>query len=390
MNIEELEKILYLKENIGYNPKLSMFYYDNIYNFNKINNYPVSKLLPLQNYVITYQNKREYQEDRFLDFIDFDKCVKASVIFDGHGGPEVSEFLKLNFNSLIYKIIDIFEKNYCNFKKNKDKITEEINKEYLLFDKKLKKLNIGYKIGSTAILFIYFWNYTYILVSNLGDSRLIYYDNSNLLYITKDHKPEHKEESSRIRKTSFVVDNRIEGIINISRTFGDFKYKKNSNSSPIICQPNLKFIELKNKLNYNYFFTIIGSDGLFDVISNKLLTDYVLMMLINNTQHSTILKNLIIYASIYKKSKDNITISLIINGQFNTDEINNKNIEIYKNLIYKYNKITNLINKIKNVTTIKNFYENIEYYNKIYNKDILPFNFFLFSYQILVLDKVFF
>ena len=47
-----------------------------------------------------------------------------------------------------------------------------------------------------------------------------------MIPLSSDHKPELKSEEARIWAAGGnVIDNRVNGNLNLSRSFGDFKYK---------------------------------------------------------------------------------------------------------------------------------------------------------------------
>jgi serine/threonine protein phosphatase PrpC len=69
-----------------------------------------------------------------------------------------------------------------------------------------------------------------IYVGNSGDSRAVVgvKEGSKLtgLALSEDHKPDNIEEKARIEKAGgFVEENRVKGILNLSRSLGDLEYK---------------------------------------------------------------------------------------------------------------------------------------------------------------------
>lgn len=71
---------------------------------------------------------------------------------------------------------------------------------------------------------------TEIYVANAGDSRCVACDKSGkAVELSKDHKPDNTEEKARIEAAGgFVEDNRVKGILNLSRSIGDMEYKQDS------------------------------------------------------------------------------------------------------------------------------------------------------------------
>ena len=68
---------------------------------------------------------------------------------------------------------------------------------------------------------------TEIYCSNSGDSRAILVTRDDrVIELSHDHKPENDGETKRIKAAGgFVEDNRVNGVIAVSRAIGDWEYK---------------------------------------------------------------------------------------------------------------------------------------------------------------------
>ena len=67
-------------------------------------------------------------------------------------------------------------------------------------------------------------------MGNSGDSRAVLAkksgDKYTALEMSVDHKPDLPTEKSRIERAGgFVEDNRVKGVLNLSRSLGDLEYK---------------------------------------------------------------------------------------------------------------------------------------------------------------------
>ena len=94
-----------------------------------------------------------------------------------------------------------------------------------------------------------------------------------LLQLTQDHKPNDKNERSRINKLGGKIyydgyDWRIKDL-SLSRAFGDIEAKPFVSHLPQI---------YRYKINNNDKFIIFACDGLWDVISNKKAINFVLKL----------------------------------------------------------------------------------------------------------------
>ena len=127
--------------------------------------------------------------------------------------------------------------------------------------------NIKDDIGSTAtIIFLYkdpFDNSKKIIVcANIGDSKGVLINKETINQITKSHICSDINEVERIKKKGGVVfRGRVFGSLMLTRSFGDKEMKKYGVISIPYCSSSL--------INENDLYIIIGSDGVWDTISNE-------------------------------------------------------------------------------------------------------------------------
>jgi protein phosphatase 2C family protein 2/3 len=71
---------------------------------------------------------------------------------------------------------------------------------------------------------------TEIICANAGDSRCVVGVGGVAKEMSIDHKPDNAPEKARIEKAGgFVEDNRVKGVLNLSRSLGDLEYKQDPN-----------------------------------------------------------------------------------------------------------------------------------------------------------------
>jgi serine/threonine protein phosphatase PrpC len=133
--------------------------------------------------------------------------------------------------------------------------------------------DIAYAAGCTACSAII--TPTEIIVGNSGDSRAVLARKGKVagkyttVAMSEDHKPDLGTEKARIERAGgFVEDNRVKGVLNLSRSLGDLEYKTDPKLKPeeqmITAVPEIK----KEKID-NAAFLIIACDGIWDCLTSQ-------------------------------------------------------------------------------------------------------------------------
>eukprot|EP00005_Dracoamoeba_jomungandri_P006277 CAMPEP_0174262318 /NCGR_PEP_ID=MMETSP0439-20130205/12905_1 /TAXON_ID=0 /ORGANISM="Stereomyxa ramosa, Strain Chinc5" /LENGTH=285 /DNA_ID=CAMNT_0015347009 /DNA_START=237 /DNA_END=1094 /DNA_ORIENTATION=- len=212
-------------------------------------------------------------------------------IFDGHGGQEASYFV----SHRLYQIIDqnlllMKQKKVQNEEKpvlhrsDKEKAIcaafETVDNEF--------KFSTFSESGTTAICALVDKQTEDVLIVNLGDSRAILGGQEFCSPLSRDHKPDNKEELERIENAGSMVRwGRVNGMLAVSRAFGDFQFKENYNIPPgdqaVTYIPEFVHMSLQNT---NQEFLVLACDGLWDVMTNKEVTRFVNEQLKSRIQQS--------------------------------------------------------------------------------------------------------
>lgn len=121
-----------------------------------------------------------------------------------------------------------------------------------------------------------------IYVANAGDSRAVIGKKTNdgkyvAIAMSEDHKPDNEGEKKRIEEAGgFVEDNRVRGILALSRSIGDLEYKvkgenKNYKKDMITADPEIKVVAIDPDVS----FIFIACDGIWDCLENQQAVDKV-------------------------------------------------------------------------------------------------------------------
>ncbi len=117
-----------------------------------------------------------------------------------------------------------------------------------------------------------------------------------------DHRPERKDEESRIRKLGGKLIYwgrwRVEGVLAVSRSIGDVSLQPFVTAEPEIIEKN---IEPEDE------YLVLASDGLWDVMENE----YVAKMVMSNSKQFLDVAKTLCSEAIILGSQDNVTVLVV-------------------------------------------------------------------------------
>jgi len=219
-------------------------------------------------------------------------------LYDGHGGITVSKIL-YDYMHKFFVDKNIRSPFYNNY----------INKVFNKMQDYIVKKRKAYYAGSTCLISIIYKinNDIMINVINVGDSRCIICRNNIAIPLTKDHKPNWPEENKRISDIGGKIyydgyDWRIKDL-SVSRSMGDH------DSYPyVVHNPDIYLYKKREDDK----FMVLACDGLWDVMSNQDVANYIISnYYLNKIKPKNIAHNLA-QEALNRGSTDNITIIIII------------------------------------------------------------------------------
>ena len=236
----------------------------------------------------------DYMEDCILAMNNFNKESFRHLfcVFDGHGG-------NLTAKLCVKRYPEIFRK--CLLENPFD-YEQALKNSFILMDKEIEKINAK-EVGNTGT--VVFINNKLLYCANVGDSSCCLIGKT-AEFITIEDKCTNKKEKKRIEKEGGkIIDDRINGILAVSRGFGDFDLKKYG----LICQPHIFKRLIDNTCNY----CVIASDGVWDILNPE---DVSKIISANKDNFSNIAK-IIVETAQERGSEDNISCIVVeLNKRF--------------------------------------------------------------------------
>ena len=280
---------------------------------------------------------RNYNEDRvsiILNILKPENRASESwphcsffAVYDGHGGSKCADFLRDNLHTYI-----IANPNFP-FNAN-EAILAGFRQAEAQFMATAKNNESFDKSGSCALVVLIIGDLCF--VANLGDSRglLSGHAGKKLYLLSKDHKPDEDMERRRIVESGGRIyqsctesgDGSMStgpfrvfpGRLSVSRTFGDFYAKLpelGGCPGTVIAVPDIKAFKILKE----HDFILLGSDGIFDKLSNKeILQASWTGNRVGQDTHTVASQsvNNVMSAAMARKSLDNLTVVIIAFANF--------------------------------------------------------------------------
>ncbi|ETW00921.1 hypothetical protein H310_06578 [Aphanomyces invadans] len=229
------------------------------------------------------QGWRDTMEDADLVEVDIPGNVNGAcfAIFDGHGGDHVAKAVA---KEILQNIADTDDFKRYDGSDHRVMVTA-LSQGFLKTDDSIRNNEAvggnADEVGATGLLVIV--TEKHIFSANIGDSRCILskFQNQAPIQMSLDHKPDHETEKLRIVAAGGTVfRGRVCGGVAVSRSFGDYWFKRNEEGKPdkkpwehlVIAEPCVN-VQPRDLIKDE--FLVLCCDGIYDVMSNEQVQRFV-------------------------------------------------------------------------------------------------------------------
>ncbi|RQM24575.1 hypothetical protein B5M09_004595 [Aphanomyces astaci] len=263
------------------------------------------------------KGSRPYMEDRSLALArcPFDESVAFFGVFDGHNGSDTAMALQADLHHRIW--------NHWTTTSSLSPQTaielgcRDMDDELLRRDmeriaaQKNERMPTPMSFSGSAAVFAVLVKQSddvALYVANVGDCRGVLCQDGDAIDLTIDHKANNPSEKARVEAAGgFVHNGRLDGILAVSRAFGDFAHKSGGH---LIATPEVTW----HTVSAADEFLLLASDGLFDVLSSQQAVNFIRRKLRNHGDVQLAAQELVLKAQEYV-SHDNISAIVVCFNQ---------------------------------------------------------------------------
>lgn len=192
------------------------------------------------------------------------------AVYDGHGGARIAQHSGKHLHKAVLKRPEYASGDIENALKQ-----GFLDLDHMMQHDEVLKDELA---GTTAICVLLCKGKLYC--GNVGDSRSIASVGGCVDELSSDHKPSLASEQRRITAAGGWVElNRVNGNLALSRALGDFVFKKNEQKGPeeqiVTALPE---VEIRD-YDEDWEFIVLACDGIWDVMTNQEVIEFVRMRL---------------------------------------------------------------------------------------------------------------
>lgn len=306
-----------------------------------------SEAMPFMGFA-SAQGLRDYQEDRAAVIGGFHLGHWALLmVLDGHGGPEVSEFVKQNYPLFLSEKlrslwpdepeVDPHDVDHSPYEPSPHAIGDAMKAACITLDHHME-MAIGSSTRSGACAVMAVVTEAFVIVAWLGDCRAYLLKRDGLpdsgLWtherLTSDHEPRRKSERARIEAAGhFVVNGRVTwnplmGDLNISRAFGDFEYKVKflPDENPVSCVAEIAIRRIEPDMAL-----VLCSDGVLKLHGVEVPHDGLVMSVVGHAIYGrgvydpTSIAQAVIVDAAVSDSQDNMTCAVWLSPRLGPERL---------------------------------------------------------------------
>ncbi|KAG0083189.1 Protein phosphatase 2C 1 [Podila epicladia] len=217
------------------------------------------------------------------------------AIFDGHAGKSAADWCGQHFHEVLGRILE-----ERGSEQDVD-VQELVNDAFLAVDEQLAvALQQGRASGCTAIM-AYIrkeGNDRVLYTGNVGDARAVLCHKGKAVRLSYDHKGSDTTEAQRILDVGgFVMNNRVNGVLAVTRALGDSSMKEFVIGAPYTT---------RTEVGPDNPYLILACDGLWDVCSDQEAVDLVKDVMCPSKASQILLDH-----ALQKFSTDNISVMVV-------------------------------------------------------------------------------
>jgi len=226
-------------------------------------------------------------------------------VFDGHGGGLCATFLQHSLHEMIVSQRD-FTSN----------VRGAVSRAFLEANEMACDLlrRHGDDSGATALIALFDSRSRRMLVAHTGDSRcVVSLRDGGAVPLTRDHRVSRPDEHARISAAGgCIVNRRLNGILQVSRSFGDVIHRNASAACQTLSaapEVTIRNLQPQDEL------VILASDGLWDAMDSQLAVSFIRHELAthHDVQRAAAA---VTQEAIRRGSTDNVTVVLVAVAAF--------------------------------------------------------------------------